>query len=110
MTQVIDGPTGAIVDPRKTMKIKIRKVDSYRTEEDEPDFTSGDTILRGAKYAVYGLDEETNEFTTYVDEITIDKQDDDGYWYGESAELASGSYMEKHIISIQIRQFKNHLQ
>ena len=97
MTQVIDGPTGAIVDPRKTMVIKIRKVDSYRTEEDEPDFTSGDTTLKGAKYAVYGLDEETNEFKIHVDDITIDKQDSDGYWYGESAELASGSYMVKEL-------------
>lgn len=92
MTQVIDGPTGAIVDPLKTITIKMRKVDSDRKETDLPDKTSGDAELKGAKYAIYGLNQATNQFTSYVGEITVDKKDKDGFWYGESEKLAVGSY------------------
>ncbi len=92
-TQVIDTPTGAIVDPIKKMVIKVRKVDEDYHKEEQTDYTSGDGTLKGAIYSIYGLDYQTNEFTSFVEDIVVDKQDEEGYWYAESGELTVGSYM-----------------
>ena len=88
-----------IVDTPKVMQIKMRKVDANRTDNDAPDFTQGDGVLKGAIYQIYRYDPQTDDYTEVVYEITVDHKDADGYWCAESGDLLVGKYMVKEKIS-----------
>ncbi len=88
---------GRIVDIPKVMQIKIRKVDEYATEENHQ-YTQGDAVLKGAIYEIYRYDPQTDAYTEYVYDITVDHMDEDGYWCAESRELLVGKYMVKEKI------------
>ena len=89
---------GQLVDEPKVMQIKIRKVDANRTDVDKPYMTQGDATLEGAIYEIYKFNEETNAYTDYVYDITVDHQDEEEYWVAESEDLLVGKYMVKEKI------------
>ena len=89
---------GHIVDVPKVMKIKMRKVDANRTDAESPDYTQGDAVLKGAIYQIYRYDPQTDDYTEYVYDITVDHKDSEGYWCAESDELLVGKYMVKEKI------------
>ena len=89
--------SGHIVDIPKVMQIKIRKVDEYATEENHQ-YTQGDAVIKGAIYEIYRYDPQTDAYTEYVYDITVDHIDEDGYWCAESRELLVGKYMVKEKI------------
>ncbi len=86
-----------LVDISKKMKIKIRKTDIDRTTE-AVDYTQGDAHLEGAIYQIYRYDPETDDYTEYVYDITIDHKDSEGYWCAESDWLLVGKYCVKEKI------------
>ena len=89
---------GNLVQEPKVMQIKIRKVDANRTDADKPYMTQGDATLEGAIYEIYKFNEETNDYTDYVYDITVDHQDEEEYWVAESEDLLVGKYMVKEKI------------
>ena len=86
-----------IVDVPKVMQIKIRKVDEYATEENHQ-YTQGDAVLKGAIYEIYRYDPQTDGYTEYVYDITVDHIDEEGYWCANSQDLLVGKYMVKEKI------------
>ena len=86
---------GEIVDTTKGMYIKIRKQDYDRTEDQRVDVTQGDAQLKGAIYEITMWNEEDQAYTTPVYDITVDHQDEQGYWVAESEKLIIGKYMVK---------------
>ena len=89
---------GNLVQEPKVMQIKIRKVDANRTDADKPYMTQGDATLKGAIYQIYKFNEETDDYTDYVYDITVDHQDEEEYWVAESKDLLVGKYMVKEKI------------
>ena len=88
-----------IVDKAKVMQIKIRKVDKDGFENGEAiDYTQGDAKLNGAIYQIYRYDPQTDAYTEYVYDITVNHKDSDGYWCAESRDLLVGKYMVKEKI------------
>ncbi len=91
--------SGHIVDVPKVMQIKIRKVDKDGYENGERvDYTQGDAVLKGAIYQIYRYDPQTDDYTEYVYDITVDHKDSEGYWCAESRDLLVGKYMVKEKI------------
>ena len=90
--------SGKLVDISKKMQIKIRKVDIDRTESDPVDYTQGDAQLKGAIYQIYRYDPQTDDYTEYVYDITVDHKDSDGYWCAESDWLLVGKYRVKEKV------------
>ena len=83
---------GAIIDTPKVMDLKIRKTDADRTNE-EVDWTQGDAQLEGARYDIYRYNPETKEYDEFINTVTIDHQDDEGYWCAEYKGVFIGKYM-----------------
>ncbi len=91
--------SGHVVDVPKVMQIKIRKVDKDGYEGGERvDYTQGDAVLKGAIYQIYRYDPQTDDYTEYVYDITVDHKDSEGYWCAESKDLLVGKYMVKEKI------------
>ncbi len=89
---------GHIVDVPKVMEIKIRKVDYDRTDVNPVYYTQGDAQLKGAIYEIYRYDPETDDYSEKVYNITVDHQDEEGYWCAKSRDLLVGKYMVKEKI------------
>ena len=79
------------VDKSKKVKLKLRKVDIDRLEDESPDFTQGDAKLEGAVYEVFRDPQCTQLVTT----ITVDHKDDEGYWCAETGTLRTATYYAK---------------
>ena len=78
-------------DVSKVMTMKIRKIDYDKKALDPTDYTQGDAVLKGAEYTIY----RDAALTQVLDVITVDKQDDEGYWYAKSKEVRVGEYWVK---------------
>ena len=89
---------GQLVDEPKVMQIKIRKVDANREDTDAPDMTQGDAVLKGAIYEVYKYNEEKDDYSIHLYDITVDHKDEEGYWVAETGDLLVGKYMVKEKI------------
>ena len=88
---------GHLVDIAKVMVINIHKVDYDKDENDPKTYMQGDAKLEGAVYEIYKFNEETQDYTDYVYDITVDHMDD-GYWTATSGELLVGKYMVKEKV------------
>ena len=93
---------GKLVDIPKVMKIKIRKIDANWESTDPVDYTQGDATLKGAIYRITRYDPETDDYTEPVYDITVDHQDEDGYWCAESKELLVGKYKVKEVVKSSV--------
>ena len=94
---------GKLVDISKKMIIKIRKqdydIDLYgKNVAGSYDWTQGDAHLEGAIYQIYRYDPQTDDYTEYVYDITVDHKDSEGYWCAESDWLLVGKYCVKEKV------------
>ncbi len=92
---------GSLVDEPEVMKIKIRKVDKDGWEKKEnPDYTQGEAVLKGAIYSIYEWNQSTNSYSINpIKEIAVDHQDAEGYWCAEQDNLIVGKkYMVKEKV------------
>ena len=95
---------GKLVDISKKMQIKVRKqdydIDLYgKNVAGSYDWTQGDAQLKGAIYQIYRYDPQTDDYTEYVYDITVDHKDSEGYWCAESDKLLVGKYSVKEKVA-----------
>ena len=86
-----------LVDIPKVMVIKVHKVDFDKDDSDSKTYMQGDANLKGAIYEIWRYDPQTDDYTEYTYDITVDHMED-GYWTATSDELAVGKYMIKEKV------------